>query len=616
MNSPTPIPVHDKIILSSATLISAVQIFVTYGSISPNELNGFLTSLLFKITALGGLFLGLKKLKEHNLIFAMIMTAIGVSLYTAFGRDYWSLIMSSFVMSLVVISRLKPEIIRPSMIILVIIPTFMLWFEINHKNYILISGSTVLIFLAAIWSLTSSPKNKTASIIKTIATTAALLSITFVMWKLFIPKIQKTSNPDTTFAMNQKSPSSSNYDLSFIYTLKTPGKDALVERKTINKELYWHQDFLIPNNPSNSKKTFINIPFLPFSIKNIAKKEESEKKKYFETDVIPSIPLGLSFDAPFKVNQDFPIQTEGLTIEGEPYFPSISGEKASDKTQKLVDSWRAEGADDRMIVQKSLMMFRDNFQYTLNPPEYTQGDEMDDFLFNSKKGYCTQFTLGFIEIMKAANIPVTPISGFLGGTKNPYNGIYEVYEKDRHAWAYVKLGDKFELVDPTVAPNIDPPPSKWSLRINEINQRIRAKFSENNHSNSNNTQLSKNKKLLALGILFILLLMGGMAYFILQKQNVKNERDKFGAAWNDWIEKAKKQGYDNLSSTMTPLEVLAKIKEKSNDKILLNKLEEFINETYENLYEKENNNLSSTIKKLKKMKIPVTNKTKKESHEK
>lgn len=122
------------------------------------------------------------------------------------------------------------------------------------------------------------------------------------------------------------------------------------------------------------------------------------------------------------------------------------------RTHALAEQWRAEGLDDGAIVRKALQMYRSgDFYYTLQPPRLER-DSVDDFLFNTKKGFCEHYSSSFTFLMRAAGIPARVVTGYQGGEKNELGDYYIVRQYDAHAWSEVWLeGKGWVRVDPTAA---------------------------------------------------------------------------------------------------------------------------------------------------------------------
>ena len=128
-------------------------------------------------------------------------------------------------------------------------------------------------------------------------------------------------------------------------------------------------------------------------------------------------------------------------------------EQSSPRTRALSGSWRAAGLTDFAIVGRALQMFREQpFVYTLNPPLLNQASPVDDFLFNTRRGFCEHYASSFVVLMRAAGIPARVITGYQGGELNPVDNYLLVRQSDAHAWSEVWLpGAGWMRVDPTAA---------------------------------------------------------------------------------------------------------------------------------------------------------------------
>jgi hypothetical protein len=80
---------------------------------------------------------------------------------------------------------------------------------------------------------------------------------------------------------------------------------------------------------------------------------------------------------------------------------------------------------------------------------------VDDFLFNTRLGFCGHYASAFAFLMRAAGLPARVVTGYLGGEWNPIGRYFIVRQSDAHAWTEVWLeGRGWARVDPTgvVAP--------------------------------------------------------------------------------------------------------------------------------------------------------------------
>lgn len=93
----------------------------------------------------------------------------------------------------------------------------------------------------------------------------------------------------------------------------------------------------------------------------------------------------------------------------------------------------------------------EEFFYTLSPSLLGE-NKIDDFLFNTREGFCEHFASAFTYLMRAVGIPARVVLGYQGGEFNKYNGTLIVRQYDAHAWTEVWLEDQgWVRFDPTAA---------------------------------------------------------------------------------------------------------------------------------------------------------------------
>ncbi|MGY3039097.1 hypothetical protein ACVWWQ_000684 [Rhodanobacter sp. TND4EL1] len=115
--------------------------------------------------------------------------------------------------------------------------------------------------------------------------------------------------------------------------------------------------------------------------------------------------------------------------------------------------WRqSHGNDDGAIVRAALSLFHDGgFRYTLAPAPLGR-NAMDDFLFDTREGFCEHYSSAFTVLMRAAGIPARVVTGYQGGYWNKLGNYLLVRNSDAHAWSEVWLyGRGWVRVDPTAA---------------------------------------------------------------------------------------------------------------------------------------------------------------------
>ena len=110
-----------------------------------------------------------------------------------------------------------------------------------------------------------------------------------------------------------------------------------------------------------------------------------------------------------------------------------------------------EGVDD--FILRVLRYFREQpFFYTLEPPAISDDDFVDQFIFNSRRGFCEHYAYSFVVIMRMAGIPSRIVGGYQGGEVNDVNNTLVVRQFDAHAWTEIWLENRgWVRVDPTAA---------------------------------------------------------------------------------------------------------------------------------------------------------------------
>ena len=121
------------------------------------------------------------------------------------------------------------------------------------------------------------------------------------------------------------------------------------------------------------------------------------------------------------------------------------------RTRALAARWRARYGDNApAIITAALRRFHDDgYRYTLMPPPLGR-QQVDDFLFDTRAGFCEHYASAFVFLMRAAGIPARVVAGYQGGYANRVADYLLVRQADAHAWAEVWLrGRGWVRVDPT-----------------------------------------------------------------------------------------------------------------------------------------------------------------------
>ena len=126
------------------------------------------------------------------------------------------------------------------------------------------------------------------------------------------------------------------------------------------------------------------------------------------------------------------------------------------RSQRLVQGWQQTTNHPRQLIQSALDYFRNQEFYYSRQAPLLFNDPVDEFLFQTRKGYCEHYASAFTVMMRQAGIPARVITGYQGGEMNPLSDYMIVRQSDAHAWSEVWLaGEGWQRVDPTsvIPPN-------------------------------------------------------------------------------------------------------------------------------------------------------------------
>jgi transglutaminase-like putative cysteine protease len=101
---------------------------------------------------------------------------------------------------------------------------------------------------------------------------------------------------------------------------------------------------------------------------------------------------------------------------------------------------------------------RGNVRYSLDVPPLPSGvDAVDEFLFESRTGYCEQIASSMVVLLRSLGVPARLAVGYVSGERNPLTGLFEVRASDAHAWTEVWFpGWGWIPFDPTASVPLSP----------------------------------------------------------------------------------------------------------------------------------------------------------------
>ncbi len=257
------------------------------------------------------------------------------------------------------------------------------------------------------------------------------------------------------------------------------------------QQLYWRglvfSDFDgITWRPSPQQRQWRPAPQMPYWIENAFATVPDEVKvapTSYEIILEPTQQNWLfGLDYPFAQRQDVSITSNFTLLKDQPvtqqlryevlqFAPMRIDPVLSDELRRLNLALPADGNPQARALAQQLFaqsgsdpvrymaaierwINQTEFRYTLSPPRLSN-NRIDEFLFETKAGFCEHYSSSFTFMLRAAGIPARVVAGYQGGELSRGGNVWEVRQKDAHAWTEVWLeGQGWVRVDPTafVAP--------------------------------------------------------------------------------------------------------------------------------------------------------------------
>lgn len=157
------------------------------------------------------------------------------------------------------------------------------------------------------------------------------------------------------------------------------------------------------------------------------------------------------------------VAAAGLSPTQREWETALPG-TANPRTRAEAVRWRAAAASDAAYIAEVLNLYRRGHIYSLKAP-LLGADAVDEFLWDSKRGFCEHFASSFAFLMRAAGIPARVVVGYQGGEYHPDASYLMVHQYDAHAWTEVWLAERgWVRVDPTLAVA----PERVELSVSEL----------------------------------------------------------------------------------------------------------------------------------------------------
>ena len=131
-------------------------------------------------------------------------------------------------------------------------------------------------------------------------------------------------------------------------------------------------------------------------------------------------------------------------------FYTLLPNNISPKLKQWAKTNFENASDPKDYLDKILNEFKtNNFFYNLTP--VNQGNDYENFFFNTKTGYCEYYAGTFTILARLVGIPARIVTGYYGGSYNNIGNFYTFKQRDAHSWVEIFIDNNWVLYDPTLA---------------------------------------------------------------------------------------------------------------------------------------------------------------------
>lgn len=459
----------------TAILVSLAMVIAPHAVHLPNWIPALVAVLL-----LARFYLGWHKRQLPNkwllvAVAALCTTGIALSYRTLYGRDV-GVAMLTVMMALKVMEMSKP---RDTMVVVLLA-----YFLVVTNFFYSQSIPTALYMLLVVWVITAtmialqyqaSAPQPTAVLRQAATVILQGIPIMLALFLLF-PRVQGPlwGLPQLNYsAKSGLSETMAPGDLSALSLSDAVAFRVLFDSPPLNPSQFYWRGPVLWNYDGRTWRGGLNLTAhesqaarLGPPLRYTVTMEAHDRNWMFAIDVPLVVPAGAYLTTDYQLlSRRIVRERSRYEMESSPQYRIGVTESAailrlalrlpagvSPRARALAAQWRVEENSDRQIVSRALALFRDQpFVYTLGPPSLG-ADPIDQFLFETRKGFCEHYASAFTFLMRAAGVPARVVTGYLGGEVNPVDGYLIVRQSDAHAWSEVWLqGEGWVRVDPTAA---------------------------------------------------------------------------------------------------------------------------------------------------------------------
>jgi protein-glutamine gamma-glutamyltransferase len=449
-------------------------------------------SVLCVVSVVGRVLVYLGRLSAPNALFKLACVALVVLLTTMhFRREVFSIDATVSVLLAGLTLKLLEMQQRRDVLLVIYLCYFAALAEFIYSQSMpvaLYMALTIAVITAALLSLQQTPAQqkpwrtfRLASVI--LSQSLPLMLVCFLLlprlsplWSVPMPTNKSTSG--LTDSLNMGEIGELARSASVAFRVQFNGEPPTF------KELYWRALTLDNFNGKQWKQGFITEPQSLSASPNQLQRWYQQiewRGRVLDYNVImePSyqpwlytLQMPQLVDATLAMSQDYQVASrrpisQRLSYDVRSYLDFAIGDELSNvqqrralqlpdnsnaRAQRFASELRAQAPNEQAYIDAVLAHFRnETFFYTLSPP-VLGADPVDEFLFDTRQGFCEHYASSFTFLMRAAGIPARVVVGYMGGEFNPYDGTLVVRQYDAHAWAEVWLPEQgWVRIDPTAA---------------------------------------------------------------------------------------------------------------------------------------------------------------------
>ena len=416
--------------------------------------------------------------KKWLLFIIVVLSSLGILFHygTLFGKTAGTAFLSLLLaIKLLESSKRRDYMLLIALSFFIIVTNFLFTQDIPTVIYMLVTV-VILVMTLIFVNQESAPLNLQQRFKMSLKVVLQALPLMLVMFVLFprIPgplwKLPEERTTATTGLSDSMTPGNIS---QLIQSNEVSFRVEFKDDRPAQNQLYWRAHVLWDFDGRAWEAGDINLNPLPYleiidnPVEYTATLEPHHKNWLFALDMPAEIPEQSTYDNNFLLRAKQPVNTLyqysalsylNYRIETQlSIWERRAGLKLpvnqNPRTLDLAQQLKQRYLDPVDIVSHALKTFnQEEFIYTLYPPLTPGFNTVDQFLFETRRGFCEHYASSFAVLMRAAGIPARIILGYQGGVFNPVNNVLTVRQSDAHAWTEVWLKNQgWVRVDPTAA---------------------------------------------------------------------------------------------------------------------------------------------------------------------